>query len=77
MHMLSRRVLNLFVTVKILEDTPAVTSLGRLCERSRVLLWNSGQKQISLITEENTMQYGKLRAHRCSGITNRTSQLDY
>ena len=37
--------LDLFVTVKLLEDTPAVLSLGKLCEDHRYNYhWTSGQK---------------------------------
>ena len=37
---------DLFVTVQILEDTPAVLSLGKLCdEHGYSYEWTSGQKQ--------------------------------
>ena len=37
--------LDLFVTVKLLEDTPAILSLGKLCEgREYSYEWTSGQK---------------------------------
>ena len=37
--------LDLFVTVKLLEDTPAVLSFGKLCEdHGYSYLWTSGQK---------------------------------
>ena len=37
--------LNLFVTVMLLADTPAVLSLGKLCEdRGYTYQWTSGQK---------------------------------
>ena len=35
------------------------------------------KNHISLQMTENTMQHGELRAHHCSGIINRTSQLGY
>ena len=39
------RGLDLFVTVMLLENTPAVLSLGKLCEEFRYsYLWTSGQK---------------------------------
>ena len=39
------RELDLFVTVKVLEDTPAVLSLGKLCEdHGHSYDWTSGQK---------------------------------
>ena len=39
------RDLNLFVTVQILEETPAVLSLGKLCEEHGYTCdWTSGQK---------------------------------
>ena len=72
--------LDLFVTAQILEDTPVVLSLGKLCEDHGCSYeWTSCQKPhlIRKKTAENTMQNGKLRVHRCSGIINRTSQLDY
>ena len=38
--------LDLFVTVKLLEDTPAVLSLGKLCEDDGYFYeWTSGQKR--------------------------------
>ena len=37
--------LDLFVTVQILNDTPAVLSLGKLCEEhGKIYEWASGQK---------------------------------
>ena len=38
--------LDLFVTAMLLEDTPAVLSLGKLCEdHGKTFHWTSGQKQ--------------------------------
>ena len=60
--------LDLFLTVQILEDTPAVLSLGKLCEDhgySNEL--TSGQKTHLEKRQENTMQHGEIRAYRYSG----------
>ena len=40
--------LDIFLTLKILEDTPAVLSLGKLCQdRGYSYEWTSGQKTTS------------------------------
>ena len=51
--------LGLFVTVQIREDTPAVLSLGKLCEdHGYACSWFSGQKPHLLQKrQENTMQH--------------------
>ena len=46
--------LNLFVTVQILQETPAVLSLGKLCEDQR--------------REDNCLQNGQLRTSCCSMV---------
>ena len=46
--------LNLFVTVQLLQETPAVLSLGKLCEDQR--------------REDNCMQNGQLRTSCCSMV---------
>ena len=59
--------LDLFVTVQILEDTPAVLSLGTLCEDHEYSCeWTRRQ--------EHTMQHGEFRA---PGLVNQTFQLVY
>ena len=60
--------LDLFVTVQILDDTPAVLSLGKLCEERRFSYeWASGQKP-HLTMEEDSMQDGQCRASCCPWI---------
>ena len=58
--------LDIFLTVKILEDTPAVLSLGKLCEdHGCPCEWTSGQKPCLIKYGcSDTMQYGKLRSNR-------------
>ena len=47
--------LDLFVTVQILDDTPAVLSLGKLCEEhSYSCEWASGQKATSGASSSST-----------------------
>ena len=56
--------LDLFVTVQIFEDTPAVLTLGKLCEDPRYFI-------------PLKIQLGALRANRCSGLDDRTFGLVY
>ena len=50
--------LNLFVTVQLLEETPAVLSLGKLCEdHGYSYEWVSGQKP--RLTKEGRQLYAK------------------
>ena len=59
--------LDMFVTVKLPEDTPAVLSLGKLCEdHGYSYEWTSGQ-QPQLIKNDRRIQcqHGKLRTDRC------------
>ena len=58
--------LDLFVTAQIFKDTPAVVSLGKLCEdHGYPCEWTRGQKT-GLIKKRQviTMQRGELRAYR-------------
>ena len=59
--------LDLFVTVKLLEDAPAVLSLGKLCEdHGYSYHWTPGQNpQLSKKWQTNTMQHEKQRTGRC------------
>ena len=59
--------IDLFVTVQILDDTPAVLSLGKLCEEhGYTCQWASGQKATSdQELEQDSVQYGKFRACCC------------
>ena len=60
--------LDLFVTVMLLEETPAVLSLGKLCEdHVKTYHWTSGQKNTSHQKRQNNqLQYSELRTIRCS-----------
>ena len=62
--------LHLVVTVQLLEDTPAVLSLGKLCEeRGYTNEWASGQKpHLPQRWEDNSTQDGTCRACCCPGI---------
>ena len=62
--------LDLFVTVQLLEDTPAVLSLGKLCEENGYSYeWSSGQKPTGDQTREEVfMQDGKVSTSCCSWI---------
>ena len=53
--------LDLFLTVQILPDTPAVLSLGKLCEDHRYSYeWTSDRKPYLIFKRhENTMQHGE------------------
>ena len=55
--------LDLFVTVQILDDTPAVLTSGKLCkENGHTYEWVSDQKpRLTKRSEENCMQNGKFR----------------
>ena len=58
---------DLLVTVKLLEDTPAVLTVGKLCEdhgySHRVDQWS--QTTTHQRWQTNTMQHGELRANGC------------
>ena len=55
-----------FLTMKVLEDTPAVLSLGKLCDdHGYSCEWTSGQKPCLIKYGcSDTMQYGKQRSNR-------------
>ena len=62
--------LDTFLTIKVLEDTPAVSSLGKLCdEHGYSYEWITGQKP-HLIKNflPITMQHGELRSDRGSWL---------
>ena len=67
--------LDLFVTVMILEDTPAVLSLGKLCEdHGYTYHWTSGQKpHLTPKWQKNQAQYSELRTIRCLSTSSSTS----
>ena len=57
--------LGIFLTMKVLENTPAVLSLGKLCDENGYSYeWINGQKP-HLIGKRysDTLQYGELRSH--------------
>ena len=65
--------LDIFFTMKVLDNTPAVLSLGKLCDENGYSYeWINGQ-QPHLIKKKkkrnsNYLQYGKLRSHRGSRL---------
>ena len=70
--------LELFVTVHILEDTPAVLSLRKLCEHHGYLCeWASGQKpHLTTNGRTNPMQHGEPCTDRCPRIVGMFFQLE-
>ena len=70
--------LDLFVTVQILGDTPAVLSPCELYEEHGYSLeWASGQKpHLTLEGQNHPMHHGKLCANRCPRISNRFFQFE-
>ena len=71
--------LNFFVTVKLLEDTPAVLSLGKLCEDNGYSHeWTSGQKpQLIKDGKRIKMQHGELRTDPCPWFIDRLFKLKH
>ena len=63
------RDLNLFVTVQLLEETPAVVAWKTL-RRPRIFLWVGQRSKITVDQrgEDNCMQNGQLRTSRCSRV---------
>ena len=60
-----------FVNVQLLEDPPAVLSLGKTLRRTRIFLvvWVSGQKTtVDHTGEENYMHNGHFRTSCCSRV---------
>ena len=64
--------LGIFLTMKVLKDTPEVLSLGNLCdEHGYSHEWINGKKTTSHKTwYSNRVQYGKLRSDRGSWFIN-------
>ena len=64
--------LDIFLTMKVLEDTPAVLSLGKLCdEHGYSYEWINGQKTTSHLKRySDTVQYGEHRSDRRSWFIN-------
>ena len=58
--------LDILLTMKVLENTPAVLSLGKLCDENGYSYeWINGQKPHS-----DTMRHGELRSYRGSRLVN-------
>ena len=64
--------LDKFLTMKVLEDTPAVLSLGKLCDENGYSFeWNNGQKpHVIKKRDSDTVQHGELRSDRGSWQVN-------
>ena len=57
--------LDIFLTMKVLEDAPAVLSLGKLCDEHEYSYeWINGQK--THLIKNGTVQHGELRSDRGS-----------
>ena len=65
--------LDIFLTMKVLEDTPAVLSLGKLCDdHGYSYEWINGQKpHLIQKRDSNTVQHGELRSDRGSWFINK------
>ena len=57
--------LEIFLTMKVLEDAPAVLSLGKLCDENGYSYeWINGQKpHLIKKRDSDNLQYGKLRSY--------------
>ena len=57
--------LDIFLTLKVLENTPAVLSLGKLCDENGYSYeWINGQQpQLIIKRYSNTVQHGELRSY--------------
>ena len=62
--------LDIFLTMKVLENTPAVLSVGKLCDENGYSYeWINGQKTTShQKRDSDTLQYGELRFYRGSRL---------
>ena len=64
---------DIFLTMKVLENTPAALSLGKLCDENGYSYewWIHGQKTTShQKRDSDTVQHGELRTDRCSRLVN-------
>ena len=60
-----------FLTMKVFEDTPAVLSLGKLCdEHGCSCEWINGEKPHLIIRYSDTVRHGELRSNRGSWYVN-------
>ena len=64
--------LDMFLTMKVLGNTPAVLSLGKLCVKKRILLWMDQQSKTTSHKkrDSDTMHHGELRFDRGSRLVN-------
>ena len=64
--------LDIFLTMKVLDNTPAVLSLGKLCDENGYSHeWINGQKpHLNKNRDSNTVQHGELRSYRSSRLVN-------
>ena len=63
--------LDIFLTLKVLENTPAVLSLGKLCDENGYSYeWINGQKPhlIKKKKDSDNLQYGELRSYSGSRL---------
>ena len=69
--------LGIFLTMKVLENTPAVLSLGKLFDENGYSYeWINGQKQTShQKRDSDTLQHGELRSYRGSSLSSSSSDL--
>ena len=60
--------LDIFLTMKVVENTPAVLSLGKLCDENGYSHeWIKGQKpHLIKKRDSDTVQHGELRSYRGS-----------
>ena len=72
------RELDIFLTMKLLEDTPAVLSLGKLCDEHGYSEWINGQKTTyHQKWFSNTVQYGNFLTSRVSWCIYNSFKLVY
>ena len=70
--------LDLFVKVKLLEDTPAVLSLGKLCEdHGYSYEWTGSETTTHQRWQTDKMQHGELRTDRCPWFIDGLFKLSY
>ena len=62
--------LDILLTMKVLENAPAVLSLGKLCDENGYSYeWINGQKpHLILKRDSDILQYGELRSYRGSRL---------
>ena len=62
--------LDIFLTMKVLDNTPAVLSIGKLCDENGYSYeWINGQKpHLKKKRDSDNLQYGELRSYRRSRL---------